>query len=225
MAGPDEYTIWLERARTGNNVGELEKGYEELLVKVKRIDPITIAEQTDGVYKADGIPRVEIPFLHSWFVLDLLPYRIRAGHAEIDTLPLKVLFMHHIIAAAENQGTAVRVMSRWIDCRELQHGAVLGAHFSRSVNDTLDHFFSLAGEERTKSALRWGGKPLDLGDEAYLFHFFPRLPIAVVHWRGDSEFRPYSKILYDISASNYMPTHGLTALTDFLVHRLGGEYQ
>jgi hypothetical protein len=42
----------------------------------------------------------------------------------------------------------------------------------------------------------------------------------LIHWEGDEEFPAYSKILYDISASNYMPTHGLAALTEFLIHRL-----
>lgn len=220
MAGPDEYTMWLERTITGRNVGELENAYEELMKKVKRLDPLTLAEQTDSVYRGDGIPRIEIPFLHSWFVLDLLPYRIRAGHPVIDTLPLKVLFLHHLMAAAENQGTAVRVMGQWIDSRSLQHGAFLGAHFAASTTEALNRFFALEEEERIARGLAWAGKPVDLGDHGLLFHFFPRLPTALINWKADDEFPAYSKVLFDISASNYMPTHGLTALTEFLVHRL-----
>ncbi len=85
-----EHAMWQERALTGKNADELQRGYEELLRSVKRIDPLTLAEATDGKYRADGVPRVEIAFLHSWFVLDLLPYRVRAGHPEVDTLPMKV---------------------------------------------------------------------------------------------------------------------------------------
>lgn len=220
MLPPDEYSMWLEREKTGNNVEELQKSYDGLIEKVKRIDPITIAETTDGEYQGDGIPRVLVPFLHSWFVLDLLPYRVRAGHEEVDSMTMRVLFLHHIIAAAENQGTAVRVMGQWIDCRSLQHAAVLGAHFSRSMSEALDVFFRQHSDEQVGRAMRWGGKPTQLGDHGFLFKFFPRLPLALIHWEGDEEFAPYSKILYDISASNYMPTHGLAALTEFLVHRL-----
>jgi hypothetical protein len=71
--------------------------------------------------------------------------------------------------------------------------------------------------------LAWGGKPLELADEGLLFRLFPRLPLAIIHWRGDEEFPPYSKILFDISASNFMPTHGLAALAEFLVHRLSDD--
>jgi hypothetical protein len=220
---PDEYTMWLERAQSGKNVGELERAYEELLVTVKKHDPLTIAEQTDSRYRSDGVPRIEVPFFHSWFVLDLLPYRVRAGHPAIDTLPLKVLFLQHLIAAAENRGTAVRVMGEWIDTRSLQHGAVLGAHFAAKTTEWLNRFFNLDREERLSRMLSWGGKPLELGDEGLLFHIFPRLPLAIVHWRGDEEFPPYSKLLFDISASNFMPTHGLAALAEFLVHRLSED--
>ncbi len=220
---PDEYSMWIQRENTGLNVSELKKSYELLIQKVKRIDPITIAEMTDGRYEGGGIPRVTVPFLQSWFVLDLLPYRIRAGHRIFDTMTMKVLFLHHLIAAAENQGTAVRVMGTWIDCRSLQHGAVLGAHFAKSTSDMLGRFFGMAPEKCIGRALQWGGKPVNFGDKGFLFKFFPRLPIVVMHWAGDEEFPPYNKILYDISASNYMPTHGLATLTDFLVHRLAED--
>jgi hypothetical protein len=220
MTGPDEYTMWLERERSGRNADQLLRSYDLLLERVKRIDPMTIAETTDGRYQAEGVPGVVIPSLHSWFVLDLLPYRIRAGHAELDSMSMKVLLMHHIIAAADNQGTAVRVMGQWIDARQLQHGAVLGAHFGRTSTEILDRFFSLGHEERLVRALRWGGVPSDLGDCSFVFRFFPRLPLALLHWSADDEFPAYAKILFDVSASNYMPTHGLTALTEFLIHRL-----
>jgi hypothetical protein len=187
---------------------------------VKRIDPLTVAETTGGTYRPGGVPRVEVLFLGSWFALDFVPYRVRAAHRCFDTLPLKVLFLRHVITAAENQGTAVRVMGQWIDLRSLQHGAVLGAHLARQTTETLSGFFLMKPEERDSRVLQWGGRPLDLGDESYLFHFFPRLPIALVGWLGDDEFPPYSKILYDVSASNYMPTHGIAALTEYLLHRL-----
>lgn len=216
----DEYTMWHEREKIGKNVEELAKSYDLLIQKVKRIDPLTIVETADGGYRADGVPRIVIPFLHSWFVLDLLPYQLRAEHANLDTLPLKVLVLHHMIAAAENLGSAVRVMGQWIDCRSLQHGAVLGAHMAKSTTDTLSRFFSLSENDQISKAMKWGGKPMDLGDLGFGFKIFPRLPVALIHWKGDVEFPPYSKILYDVSASNYMPTHGLASLTDFLIHRL-----
>ena len=219
----DEYTMWLERARTGRNAGELERSYEESIRAVKRIDPLTLAETAEAHYVAEGIPRIEIPFLHSWFSLDLVPYRLRAGHEVVDTLPMKVLVLLHLVTAAENKGTAVRVMGEWIDCRSLQHGAVLGAHFSRGVDRMLRRFFSLDNEQTVARALKWGGRPVEMGDEGFVFKFFPRLPMVLMHWRGDEEFAPYSKILYDVSASNYMPTHGLVALTEFLLQRLSED--
>ncbi len=212
--------MWLERARRGENADQLERAYEELIGKIKRVDPVTLARLCGGSYKSDGMPRVEIAFLSSWFVLDLVPYHVRAAHEHLDTLPMRVLVLSHLLTAAENQGTAVRVMGQWIDCRSLQHGAVMGAHFSRSTTDSLALFFQRRREERISKALQWGGKPHDLGDTAFHFEFFPRLPVVLVHWEGDEEFRPYSKVLFDVSASNYMTTHGLVALTDFLIHRL-----
>ncbi len=217
---PDEYAMWLERAVTGKNAGELQKSHDNLLKAIKRIDPITLAETSEAVYRGDGVPRILIPTLHSWFVLEFLPYRIRGEHRFFDTLPMKVLVLQHLITAAENQGMGVRIMGQWIDCRSLQHGAIMGAHFDRTTNEHLNNFFGLDREERIGRVLKWGGKPLDLGDEGYVFKFFPRLPVALITWRADAEFPAYSKILFDISASNYMPIHGIAVLTNFLVNKL-----
>ena len=104
---PDEYSMWLEREITGKNLEELTKSYDLLIQKVKRVDPLTIAEETDAKYIGEGVPHILIPFLHSWFVLDLLPYRCRAQPKNLDTLPMKVLVLQHFLTAAENQGTAV----------------------------------------------------------------------------------------------------------------------
>ena len=221
MSSLDEYSVWLERATTGVNDEGMKQQYSDLITRIRRVDPITLAEITDSQYKGgDGVPRIVIPFLHSWFVLDLLPYRIRAGHEVIDTLPMRVLVLQHLMAAAENQGTAVRVMNQWIDCRSLQHGAFLGAHFAKSTMENLTKFFDLERDEQIFRAMKWAGKQLDMGDSGFVFRFFPRLPVAFINWREDEEFPSYSKILYDVSASNYMPTHGLTTLTDFLIHKL-----
>ncbi|MCL5124049.1 MAG: DUF3786 domain-containing protein [Deltaproteobacteria bacterium] len=224
MIAPDEYSVWITREKMGQNAGAVEEFYENLLRKIQRIDPITIAETADVHYKGgDGIPRIVIPFLASWFTLDLLPYRLRAEHSEFDTLAMKVLVLQHLITASENLGSAVRVMNQWIDPRSLQFGAILGAHFAKSTMEMLDNIFSSGKDSAVAKALKWGGRPNELGDIGFTFYLFPRLPVALIHWNKDEEFPPYSKILYDVSASNYMPTHGLTALTDYLIHRLAED--
>lgn len=220
MPSPDEYTMWLERAETGENIDELIKKYNELMARIKRVDPMTIADQCDGVYDSEGVPKVMVQFLNSWFSLDLLPYRVRAGHEEFDTLPLKVLALQHLLAAAENEGTAVRIMGEWIDCRSLHDGAFLGAHFSKTTTQKLSLFFSMDKDEKIKRAMAYAGKHVDMGDEGLMFKIFPMLPVVFMNWKEDEEFPSYNKILYDVSASNFMPTHGLVALTEFLIHRL-----
>jgi Domain of unknown function (DUF3786) len=224
MSALDEFSVWTEREKMEKNHEVLTEFYQDLINKVQRIDPIVIAETADVSYRGgDGIPRLIIPFLTTWFTLDLIPYRLRAEHPEFDTLTMKVIVLQYLITAAENQGSDVRVMNQWIDPRSLQHGAVLGAHFAKSTMETLGAFFE-SGEKRVIArVLRWGGRPNDLGDIGFTFYFFPRLPAALIHWNKDEEFPAYSKILYDVSASNYMPVHALTALTDFLIHKLAED--
>ncbi len=87
--------------------------------------------------------------------------------------------MQHFVSAAENHGTAVRVMGEWIDCRSLRHGAVMGAHFAKTTDELLGRFFALEKEKRLARVLKWAGVPIDLGDEGYLFRFFPEIACCV----------------------------------------------
>ena len=60
----------LRREKMGKNADAVEEFDNELIHKVQRIDPITIAETADAHYRGgDGIPRLIIPFLTSWFTL------------------------------------------------------------------------------------------------------------------------------------------------------------
>jgi hypothetical protein len=69
------------------------------------------------------------------------------------------------------------------------------------------------------------GRPYPLGDAAFLFHALPRVALLVIFWQGeDSEdtidFPPSLQILFDSSASHYLPTDVCAILGSSLTRRL-----
>jgi hypothetical protein len=108
----------------------------------------------------------------------------------------------------------------WIGFRELPAGLFYaqafqgysGGRLVRELGGGLDGFRRAAGR---LSALR-----LMMGDAAYAFTVLPRIPLAVVYWEGDDEFRSQAQVLFDRTAPHYMTTDGLAILGSQLIDRL-----
>ncbi len=65
------------------------------------------------------------------------------------------------------------------------------------------------------------GIPLNMADVAYSFKITPRIPVAVLYWRGDDEFPPESKILYDRTITEHLASDIIYALAVGICQRLG----
>ncbi|NIM07299.1 MAG: DUF3786 domain-containing protein [Armatimonadetes bacterium] len=61
------------------------------------------------------------------------------------------------------------------------------------------------------------GRPADFGDAAYIFNAFPRIPLLVVYSAGDEEIPAASAVLFDRSASGYLPAEDLSGLVNWIV--------
>ena len=66
-----------------------------------------------------------------------------------------------------------------------------------------------------------GGVPLELADAAASFLIAPRVPVAVLYWRGDEDFSAEAKILYDKTVSEHLTTDIVFALAVGVCERLG----
>ena len=61
---------------------------------------------------------------------------------------------------------------------------------------------------------------LGVGDAAFRFWSFPRLPLAVVYWSGGGEFPDSAQVLFDNSASHYHHLEILAHLGGMLCERI-----
>ena len=61
-----------------------------------------------------------------------------------------------------------------------------------------------------------------MGDAAYSFRILPRLPVAVLLWKGDEEFPPEGNILFDKNISNILSAEDIAWLAGMVVYPLVG---
>lgn len=110
--------------------------------------------------------------------------------------------------------------SRWVSFRELPGGTFYVRAFQGYSGDRLARELRGGIEAFRSAAEALGGRKLSLGDAGYAFAVLPRVSLALVYWAGDEELPSQAQVLFEDTASHYLPTDGLAILGSQLVGRI-----
>lgn len=72
----------------------------------------------------------------------------------------------------------------------------------------------------TKASKVLDGVKLTYGNASVEIAALPKIPLTYILWQGDKEIQSSANILYDVSASNYLPTEDLAVLAELTTSRL-----
>jgi hypothetical protein len=134
-----------------------------------------------------------------------------------EAVPLrdKILILHYLIQA---KGTPLS--NKTITYKELPEGLIYFPTFvKRAIKPLTDHF----GKEPHRLinvAKILGGRKAEYGDAAVTINAFHRVPITLVLWQGDEEFRPEASILFDSTIADYLTTEDIHVLCETIAWRL-----
>jgi len=109
---------------------------------------------------------------------------------------------------------------RWIGFRELPGGTFYSRAFQGYTGDSLVHHFGNDLQLCRRAAECIGGTPLPLSDAGFSFLALPRVPLAIVYWLGEESIPTRAQVLFDQTASHYLPTDVLAILGAQLIHRI-----
>ena len=110
---------------------------------------------------------------------------------------------------------------RWISFRELPDGGFYHQAFQGYSGNRIATAFGGDPAAFTRACEALDGEPIaDLSPHAFAFHPFERLALAAALWPGDEELPGTATVLFDASASRYLPTDGLALLGSGLAGRL-----
>jgi hypothetical protein len=65
-----------------------------------------------------------------------------------------------------------------------------------------------------------GGKEEEYGDASFTLFAFPKVPITFILWRGDDEFPPSMKALFDPSITGYLPLEDIVVIAKLAASRI-----
>jgi hypothetical protein len=139
----------------------------------------------------------------------------RAADGEVADIPTRLLLLHYLLQA---DGTPMA--SKWIAFRDLPGGLGYYAAFEGRANRRLVGAFGTDRPAFEAAAHTLGGETLTFGDASFVFRALPRLWLAVILYLADDEFPASANMVFDASASHYLPTEDLAVLGGMLASRL-----
>jgi len=99
----------------------------------------------------------------------------------------------HYLLEAQPRGLA----GKWISKKDIPGGELFFRGPHELPTDRLIELFGSRLDLFASASERLGGTQVNMGDSAYRFWPFPRIPVLFVLWKGDEEFKPSLQVLFD----------------------------
>ncbi len=119
-----------------------------------------------------------------------------------------------------NTSDGFPVSGEWISFSELPSGRFYAQAFQGYTGQELARHFQDNQEGFMQAAESRGGARQAMGDVSFAFQALPRVPVLVIFWRGDEDFPSSFQVLFDASASHYLPTDAYAILGSTITHEL-----
>ena len=190
---------------------------DELRSTLRVQDPSLIAERSGVPYLTLGPKRGElhIPF---WGNVCSLSFPEWIGYnAQAEQLPnfQQALLLYYLITA-----DGAPITNKSVSFADLPDGRMYNAAFQGYSGDEIVKAFGFDLGAFKSACLHASGKPVELGSAAFTFQALPRVSLMLTYWLGDEDFPSSCKILFDESASHYLPIDACAILGSMLVRKL-----
>ena len=195
---------------------------DELRAALLLLDPNLIATRSGATFLSLGPDRGELhlPFLSNACIL-VWPKLTGYDHLSKPLTDFQLTFLFHYLLTAD--GTPVS--GKWVSFADLPDGRVYNAAFQGYSGDEVVKVFGLDLEAFRRSCISAGGTETNLASASFLFQPLPSVPLLITYWLGDDDFPSSCKILFDESATHYLPIDGCAILGSMLVRRIIHSYR
>ena len=184
-------------------------------------DPNLIANLSGADFEAgsEGKADLTLDFLNKKIVLSWpdLDFYFKGS---VDEVPVQqqVLLFHYLNGAKGSE-----VTGEWISYQEVPDGKFYMDAFIRRAKNPLVQGFGNQPELLVKLATEvYGARPLDQGDFSVMVQALPKVPVALILWKGDEEFPPDGTILFDRSIFSFLSAEDIAWLAGMIIYPLMG---
>jgi hypothetical protein len=118
------------------------------------------------------------------------------------------------------QASGAPLTGRQITYRDLPGGMVYYPTFTKRTIQPVIKTFGEKPELLVKAGSAVAARPGQTGDASLVVDVFPRVPLTVILWKGDSEFPAQANLLFDASITGYLEAEDVTIVCETLAWRL-----
>jgi hypothetical protein len=180
-------------------------------------DPSLVAARSGISHSTIGPDRVElqVPF---WDDVCILPFPKLTG-CNSRGKPLsdfqQALLLYYLVTA-----DGAPLTGKWVSFADLPDGRMYNTAFQGYSGNEIVKRFGLDLDTFTSACSKAGGNFVEIGSASFIFQALPRVPLMVTYWLGDEDFPSSCKILFDESASHYLPIDACAILGSMLTRKI-----
>ena len=120
----------------------------------------------------------------------------------------------------ETESKKASAEEKLVGFNQLPAGSFYNPAFSQRVTKPFIAFFGEEPEKLKWAAERLGGVDIPFGDVGVRISFLPKVSISFVLWKGNDEFSPNGKILFNSNIISYLSTEGIVIASEMLLNKL-----
>jgi hypothetical protein len=165
--------------------------------------------------RREGEDRIVVDYLNRPYVVSLPDGEVWSTDGLEVPLKDKILILHYLTFA---KGTPLR--NKMLSYKQLPGVASYYSVFYHLGLRPILARFGKDPEHLISAAEGLGARKADYGDAAVTIDAFPHLPITIVLWRGDEEFPSQGSIVFDSTASDYLPLEDLREVCHAIAQKL-----
>jgi hypothetical protein len=187
---------------------------ERAVADMEGITPYAVASKSGTDY--DG-KRFKVPFFNRVFLVYYPEIKfVEEGKPAPVPQYIQIILLHYLL-----QSRGVAITDEWIAYRQLPGAVLFERRFFQMAMQPLLRAFDNNAEGFKKAGLALGGIPITrTGDAAFKFMPLPKIPMACIFFQGEEGIPSSVNILFDASASEYLPTEDLSLVGVYLVNSM-----
>lgn len=196
----------------------LESRVDELRGRLSLVLPTLLAGRTGAAYieLEQGRGEFHFTFLGASIVLTHPDFHAIVASTDAHLPAFKQALLLYYFSQSDGTPPA----ENWISFADLPEGRVYSTAFQGYTGDELAKTFRMDMDAFCAACQNAGGSPVSFGDAAYRFSAFPRMNLLVVYHLGDEDFPSTCKLLFDASASHYLPAEACAILGSMLIQKI-----
>jgi hypothetical protein len=204
-------------SRTATAAAQLAGRVDELRSTLRVQDPGLVAVRSGSSWLTLGPGRGEL-HVPLWNRICILCWPELTGcNDKDDRLPdfQLAMLLYYLVTA---DGTPLT--GKWVSFADLPGGRMYNAAFQGYSGDEVVKALGFDLDGFKSVCLKIGCEPIDVGSASFVFQALPHVPLMLTYWLGDEDFPSSCKMLFDESASHYLPIDACAILGSMLTGKV-----